>query len=58
MGGIKRQIFAHPDTGIKIDIFMDALVMAHSIGFLDRLELAVPCVTLADLLLSKLQITS
>jgi hypothetical protein len=54
--GIKRQIFAHPDTGIKIDVFMDTLVMAHSIGFVDRLELAVPCVTLADLLLSKLQI--
>ena len=54
--GIKRQIFGHPDTGIKIDVFMDALVMAHSIKFLDRLELADPCVPLADLVLSKLQI--
>jgi hypothetical protein len=54
--GIKRQIFAHPDTGIKIDVFMDTLVMAHSIRFADRLELADPCITLADLVLSKLQI--
>lgn len=54
--GIKRQIFAHPDTAIKIDVFMDTLVMAHSIKFADRLELAHPCVSLADLVLSKLQI--
>jgi hypothetical protein len=54
--GIKRQIFGHPETGIKIDVFMDALVMAHSIAFADRLELADPCIPLADLLLSKLQI--
>ncbi|MDT5335402.1 MAG: hypothetical protein QOD90_907, partial [Mycobacterium sp.] len=54
--GIKRQIFAHPETGIKIDVFMDALVMAHSINFVDRLELADPCISLADLVLSKLQI--
>jgi hypothetical protein len=54
--GIKRQIFGHPETGIKIDVFMDSLVMAHSIKFVDRLALADPCVPLADLLLSKLQI--
>jgi hypothetical protein len=54
--GIKRQIFAHPETGIKIDVFMDALVMAHSIKFADRLELADPCISLSDLVLSKLQI--
>jgi hypothetical protein len=54
--GIKRQIFAHPETGIKIDVFMDTLVMAHSIKFVDRLELTEPCVSLADLVLSKLQI--
>ena len=54
--GIRRQIFAHPETGIKIDVFMDELEMAHSIRFADRLELADPCISLADLLLSKLQI--
>ncbi len=54
--GIKRQIFAHPETGIKVDVFMDTLVMAHSIKFADRLELADPCISLADLVLSKLQI--
>jgi hypothetical protein len=54
--GIKRQIFAHPETGIKIDVFMDTLVMAHSIKFADRLELANPCISLADLVLSKLNL--
>ena len=54
--GIKRQIFSHPETGVKIDVFMDTLVMAHSIKFADRLELADPCISLADLVLSKLQI--
>lgn len=54
--GIKRQIFAHPETGIKIDVFMDSLVMAHTIGFVNRLEMHSPTVPLADLVLSKLQI--
>lgn len=54
--GIKRQIFGHPATGVKIDVFMDTLVMAHSISFVDRLDLADPCVPVVDLLLSKLQI--
>jgi len=54
--GIKRQIFGHPETDIKIDVFLDTLVMAHSISFVDRLALADPCVPVADLLLSKLQI--
>ncbi|WP_164478299.1 hypothetical protein [Mycolicibacterium stellerae] len=54
--GIKRQIFAHPQTGIKVDVFMDTLVMAHSIHFADRLELTDPCISLADLVMSKLQI--
>lgn len=54
--GIKRQIYAHPGTGIKIDVFMDTLVMAHSIRFADRLDLTDPCISLADLMLSKLQI--
>jgi hypothetical protein len=54
--GIKRLIFAHPDTAIKIDVFMDELVMAHTIPFADRLAAAPPCITPADLLLSKLQI--
>jgi hypothetical protein len=54
--GIKRLIFEHPTTTVKVDVFMDELVMAHTIDFKDRLLLDYPCVPLADLLLSKLQI--
>lgn len=54
--GIKRQIFAHPESGIKVDVFLDKLVMAHTIDFAGRLGTAAPCISLADLVLSKLQI--
>ncbi len=54
--GIKRLIFDHPRSAVKVDVFMDELVMAHTIDFKDRLLLDYPCVSLADLLLSKLQI--
>ena len=54
--GIKRLIFEHPGSAVKVDVFMDELVMAHTIDFKSRLLLDYPCVALADLLLSKLQI--
>lgn len=54
--GIKRLIFADPAAGTKVDVFLDELVMAHTIDFAGRLELDARTVTLADLLLSKLQI--
>jgi hypothetical protein len=54
--GIKRLIFEHPRSNVKVDVFMDELVMAHTIDFKDRLLLDYPCIPLADLLLSKLQI--
>jgi hypothetical protein len=54
--GIKRLIFEHPESAVKVDVFMDELVMAHTIDFKQRLGLDYPCVSLADLLLSKLQI--
>jgi hypothetical protein len=54
--GVKRLIYEYPKTGVHIDVFMDELVMAHAIDFRGRLELDSPTVTLADLLLSKLQI--
>lgn len=54
--GVKRLIYEHPSTRIHIDVFMDELVMAHTIAFKRRLELDAPTVPLADLLLSKLQI--
>jgi hypothetical protein len=55
--GVKRLIFEHPETGIKVDVFMDELVMAHTIKFRERLEKNDgPAVPMPDLLLSKLQI--
>ena len=54
--GVKRLIFEHPKTRIKIDVFMDELVMAHTIDFKGRLDLDNPTIDLTYLLLSKLQI--
>jgi len=54
--GVKRLIYENPQTHIKIDVFMDELVMAHTIHFKGRLDLGYPTIGLADLLLSKLQI--
>ncbi len=54
--GIKRLIYHHPDHLLKVDIFLDELVMAHTVDLSGRLELDAPTVTLADLMLSKLQI--
>jgi hypothetical protein len=54
--GVKRLIFEHPETHVHVDVFMDELVMSHTIDFKGRLGLDSPTVPLADLLLSKLQI--
>ncbi|HZD38834.1 MAG TPA: hypothetical protein VE664_09355 [Actinomycetes bacterium] len=54
--GSKRLIYQHPETGIKVDVFMDDLVMAHTVPFGRRLELDSPTISVTDLLLSKLQI--
>jgi len=54
--GIKRLIYHHPSGRYKVDVFLDKLVMAHTIDLRDRLEPDSPTVTLVDLLLSKLQI--
>jgi hypothetical protein len=54
--GSKRLIYQHPGTRIKVDVFMDDLVMAHTVPFGRRLELDSPTISVTDLLLSKLQI--
>jgi len=54
--GVKRLLYLQPDTKVKIDVFMDELVMAHTIDFKGRLDLDYPTIGLTDLLLSKLQI--
>ena len=53
--GLKRLIYMDP-AGHKVDIFLDALVMAHTIDFTERLVRNEHTVSLADLLLSKLQV--
>jgi hypothetical protein len=41
---------------MKADVFLDELVMAHTIPFRERLTLDSPTISVTDLLLSKLQI--
>ncbi|MEX2135611.1 MAG: hypothetical protein WEB29_01445 [Chloroflexota bacterium] len=53
--GVKRLIYTDA-IGHKVDVFLDELVMAHTITFAGRLERDERTVSLADLLLSKLQI--
>ncbi|MBO0747183.1 MAG: hypothetical protein J2O47_02465 [Acidimicrobiaceae bacterium] len=52
--GVKRFVYEH--QGIKVDVFMDELVMAHTLSYRDRLELSAPTLPVTDLLLSKLQV--
>jgi len=54
--GVRRLIYVHPTTRHKVDVFLDELVMSHTIDMRGRLELDAPAVTLVDLVLSKLQI--
>ena len=54
--GVKRLIYLSPDGHVKVDVFLDQLVMSHTVDLRDRLELEAQTVPLADLLLSKLQI--
>lgn len=54
--GVSRLIYTHPGHEGKVDVFLDRLVMAHTIDFRGRLEAEPTTVSLADLLLSKLQI--
>jgi hypothetical protein len=55
--GINRFIFhSRPPRKVKVDVFLDTLRMCHRIDMADRLQLDRPTVSLADLLLSKLQI--
>ncbi len=53
---MKRLIYTHPSHEGKVDVFLDQLVMAHTIDFAGRLEDESATVSLVDLLLSKLQI--
>lgn len=52
----KRQFFDDPANRMHIDVFFDELEMSHKIKFKSRLELDFPTITLADLILEKMQI--
>jgi hypothetical protein len=54
--GVKRFVYDHPESHVKVDVFFDELEMAHTIDFAGRLELDSPTITVTDLLLTKLQI--
>jgi hypothetical protein len=56
LGGGFRYIFEHPEDRTHIDIFFDRLEMCHTVVFQDRLTIDDRTISLADLLLEKLQI--
>ncbi len=57
----RRNVFRHPDGAFDVDVFYDLLSFSHDVRFRDsvdgdRLELDFPTISLADLVLEKLQI--
>ncbi|MBS7655091.1 hypothetical protein KEJ50_01090 [Candidatus Bathyarchaeota archaeon] len=51
-----RHIYEKPEIGIHVDVFFNELDMCHKIDFRGRLLVDYPTISLADLLLEKLQI--
>jgi len=51
-----RYIFIDPETKLLADVFFDKLEMCHTIDFRERLEVDYPTISLADIMLEKLQI--
>ncbi len=54
--GHKQLYFVDPASGRPVDVLLDVLEMCHCLVFADRLALHPRTLSLADLLLSKLQI--
>ncbi len=54
--GIERLTYTGHANAAKVDVFLDALRMSHTIDFKTRLDCAPPTAPAADLLLAKLQI--
>ena len=57
----RRNMFRHPDGLFDVDVFYDQLSFSHDVRFRDalggdRLDLDFPTITLADIVLEKLQI--
>jgi hypothetical protein len=51
-----RYFFQHPTSSLGIDVFMDELYFCHQIPLKGRLHLDSPTISLADLVLEKMQI--
>jgi hypothetical protein len=56
MFGLTRQIYIAREGGRHVDVFMDKLSFSHVIDLTHRLEIDPVTLTLADLLLEKMQI--
>jgi hypothetical protein len=56
MSLLQRSVYTTPDRNVRVDVFHDKLEMCHVIDFRRRLEIDCPTISLADLLLEKLQI--
>jgi len=54
--GRTRQFFENELTKVHLDVFYDKLDMCHVIDFRERLSLDYPTITLADIVLEKMQI--
>ncbi|HEY8679058.1 MAG TPA: hypothetical protein VIN39_10550 [Candidatus Dormibacteraeota bacterium] len=56
LNGHQRLLYLDQANGRQVDIFIDRMRMCHVIELADRLGGDAPCLTPADLLLSKLQV--
>jgi hypothetical protein len=54
--GEKRTIWDHKSNGVHVDIFFNGLEMNHDVPFKDRLDIDPLTISLADMLLEKMQI--
>ena len=54
--GARRQLFWTADRSRQIDVFLDRYEMCHRLDLRDRLDLHPETLSLADLLLTKLQV--
>ena len=55
-GSLQRHVYYHQEKDITIDIFYDKLEMCHTIDFKNRLTIDFPTVSLADMILCKMQV--
>ena len=56
VNGDRRLLYANPETELLVDVFLDIFIMCHEFDFTDRLAIDEETLTLADLLLTKLQV--